>query len=172
MERSWMRGRVAAALAAACMLGTACATKPGAAVATNPLTGTWILVAADVIKPDGERLHDFGAAPTGLLVVDAEGRYSLQIFKSERPRFASADKDDATPTEYRSAVMGSSTHFGRVSVDAASGTLAFSIASASFPNWEGTTQTRHFDLKDGVLSYQVPPRPNGDVPLSVWRRAG
>jgi hypothetical protein len=31
-------------------------------------------------------------------------------------------------------------------------------------------QSRHFELKDNVLSYRVPPRPNGDVPISVWQR--
>jgi hypothetical protein len=31
-------------------------------------------------------------------------------------------------------------------------------------------QTRTFELHGDTLSYRVPPRPNGDVPISVWRR--
>jgi hypothetical protein len=27
-------------------------------------------------------------------------------------------------------------------------------------------------LHGDTLSYRVPPRPNGDVPISVWRRIG
>jgi len=106
-----------------------------AAVAT--LAGTWALVAADVLHADGTRARDYGAAPKGLLLIDAQGRYALQIFKAERPRFASGDKLTGTPAEYEAAVLGSSTHFGTISVDPVDGTLTFQIENASFPNWEG-----------------------------------
>jgi hypothetical protein len=66
--------------------------------------------------------------------------------------------------------MGSSTHFGTISVDPVGGTLTFRIQNASFPNWEGKQQKRSYDLKGGELSYRVTPRPNGDVPISVWQR--
>ncbi|QDD63759.1 lipocalin-like domain-containing protein [Herbaspirillum seropedicae] len=137
----------------------------------NPaMAGTWSLAAADVIHPDGSQARDYGQAPKGMLVIDPQGRYSLQIFKAERPRFASPDKGAATPDEYRSAVMGSSTHFGTLSVDPAGQTLVFHIDGASFPNWEGQEQKRSFELKGDELIYRVVPRPNGDVPVSVWRR--
>jgi hypothetical protein len=73
------------------------------------LAGTWTLVAADVLHPDGTRGRDYGAAPKGLLLIDAQGHYSLQIFKAERLRFASGDKQTGTPAEYQAAVLGSST---------------------------------------------------------------
>lgn len=135
-----------------------------------PLSGTWTLQAADQLHPDGTRSADYGDAPRGLLIVDAEGRYSLQIFSSERKPFASANKAEASAGEFKSAVMGSSTHFGRISIDAARGTLTFAIEGASFPNWEGTRQERPYTLAGDVLSYQVPARANGRTPVSVWRR--
>jgi hypothetical protein len=149
-----------------------CATSARAdATGVEPaLTGTWSLVAADVQHPDGSRARDYGAAPKGLLIIDAQGHYSLQIFKAERAPFASGDKGTGTPAEYQAAVMGSSTHFGTVSADPANGILTFHIQSASFPNWEGTVQKRGYEIKNGELSYRVTPRPNGDVPISVWRR--
>jgi hypothetical protein len=134
------------------------------------LVGTWTLVAADVEHPDGSRARDYGADPKGMLIIDAQGHYSLQIFKSERPEFASGDKGKGTPDEYKAAVMGSSTHFGTISVDAAGRKLTFHVQSASFRNWEGEQQRRSYELKDGELSYRVAPRPNGDVPISVWQR--
>jgi len=145
---------------------------PGACAAdlVSPLAGTWTLVAADVLHADGSRGRDYGAAPLGRLLIDTHGRYSLQIFQSERPRFAASDKGQGTPGEFAAAVMGASTHYGVVSVDEAQHLLTFSIEGASFPNWEGTRQQRRFALSGDELSYQVPPRPNGDIPLSVWRR--
>lgn len=140
------------------------------AIAISPLAGSWTLVAADVLHADGSRGRDYGAAPLGRLLIDAQGRYSLQIFKSERPRFASNDKGQGSSAEFAGAVLGASTHYGSVTVDADAHLLTFRIEGASFPNWEGTQQQRMYTLKDDELSYQVPPRPNGDIPLSVWRR--
>jgi hypothetical protein len=136
----------------------------------SSLAGCWTLVAADVQHPDGSRAPDFGARPTGLLLIDRQGHYSLQIFKFERPKFSSGDKAKGTESEYKAAVMGSSTHFGTLSIEPGSGVLVFHIQGASFPNWEGQVQSRHYELKGNVLSYRVVPRPNGDVPISVWRR--
>ncbi|MGG1948477.1 lipocalin-like domain-containing protein [Trinickia sp. NRRL B-1857] len=142
----------------------------GAATVAPVFAGTWTLVAADVVHPDGSRAHDYGAAPSGLLVIDTQGRYSLQIFKAERARFASGDKSAGTADEYKAAVTGSSTHFGTIGVDPKGGTLVFHIEHASFPNWEGEEQKRSYELNGDELSYRVAPRPNGDVPISVWRR--
>jgi hypothetical protein len=154
---------------------------PGMALAsgTTPATsgdvslaGTWTLVAADVLHPDGSREHDYGDAPKGLLMIDRTGHYSLQIFRSDRPRFADPAKAKASAQEYRAAVMGSSTHYGTLAVEAAEQQLVFHVEGASFPNWEGQQQARAFELRGDTLSYRVPPRPNGDVPISVWRRIG
>jgi hypothetical protein len=152
---------------------------PGVAWASGPksfasgdvsLAGTWTLVAADVLHPDGSRAHDYGDAPKGLLMIDRMGHYSLQIYRSDRPRFANPAKAKGSAGEYRAAVMGSSTHYGTLAVEPDQHKLVFHIEGASFPNWEGQQQTRSFELHGDTLSYRVPPRPNGDVPISVWRR--
>jgi hypothetical protein len=142
----------------------------GAHAAEPSLVGTWTLVAADDLHPDGSRTHGYGEAPKGRLIIDAAGRYSLQIFKSERARFASGDKRKGSPAEYEGAVLGSSTHFGTVSADEAAHVLTFRIDSASYPNWEGTVQKRKYALAGDELSYQVPASPDGTVPISVWKR--
>lgn len=135
-----------------------------------PLQGTWTLVAADKLLPNGETARDYGANPHGRLHVDGHGRYSLQILKSERQRFASDSKADGSPGEFESAVTGSSTHYGTMTIDEQAGILVFAIEGASFPNWEGATQKRQYQLDGAVLRYKVPPRSDGSIPVSVWRR--
>lgn len=143
-----------------------------APVPTNafPLQGTWGLVAADKVLPDGQTTRDYGKNPKGRLVVDTKGRYSLQIFKSERLHFASDSKADGSADELSSAVMGSSTHYGTITIDEPTGVLLFSIEGSSFPNWEGTTQKRQYKLDGAELRYKVPPRADGSIPVSVWHR--
>jgi hypothetical protein len=68
--------------------------------------------------------------------------------------------------------MGASTHYGTIAVEPDRHQLVFHIEGASFPNWEGQQQTRAFELHGDTLSYRVPPRPDGNVPVSVWRRIG
>jgi hypothetical protein len=140
------------------------------AAAAFPLAGSWTLVAADQLRADGSRARDYGEAPHGMLFIDNQGRYSLQIYQSERPAFASGDKKNGTAAEYQAASLGASTHFGTIAIDAGAHTLAFHIQSAAFKNWEGSVQQRRYELNGDELSYRVPPRADGSIPISVWRR--
>jgi hypothetical protein len=137
------------------------------------LQGTWTLVRAEVIHPDGTTVVDplYGDGAKGLLIVDDQGRYSLQIFRPDRPKFASNDKTKGSPDEYQAAVLGTSTHFGRIVVDTAAHALLFHIDYGSLPNQDDTDQKRVFQLVNGELSYKIPPRPDGSSSVSVWRRA-
>jgi hypothetical protein len=129
---------------------TAFLTCSAAAAPFDP-AGTWTLADAYEIHADGSRSTNYGEHPHGLLIVDAQGRYSLQIFRADRPKFAAGDKRRGTPDEFRAEVLGSSTHTGRVRVDDAAHTLAFAIEDASYPNWQGQTQLREFTYADGTL---------------------
>lgn len=141
-----------------------------AALQASQLVGTWTLVAADVLRPDGTRVHDYGDAPHGSLIVAANGTYSVQIYSSERPRFAAGDKAKGTDAEFRQAILGCSTHYGRISVDPAAHVMTLDVQQSSYPNQEGLPQKRQYELKDDVLSYRVAARPDGSIPVSQWRR--
>ncbi|NIJ20411.1 hypothetical protein FHS95_002103 [Sphingomonas naasensis] len=136
------------------------------------LAGTWALDSAYEILADGRRVTHYGAHPRGLLIIDAAGRYSLQIFRPDRARFAAGDKTRGTADEYRTAALGSSTHYGRVRLDPAKHQIIFAIEAASFPNWEGREQVRDYEYRDGVLRYAVPASAsgNGTTAFSIWRR--
>ena len=161
-------------IAVAAALGAMLAASPQArAEALTSLEGSWLMDSAYEIHPDGSRTTNYGEHPKGLFIVDASGRYSMQIFKVDRPAFASGDKARGSPEEYRAAVVGSSTHIGRVTIDAVHHQLRFSVDAASFPNWEGKIQVRDYTFKDGLLSYAVPASASssGVVAYSLWRRA-
>jgi len=157
---------VAAIFAAATMMGAAPHPAP------LMLQGTWAMESAYEIHADGRRTTNYGEHPTGLMIIDADGRYSIQIFRPGRTSFASGIKAKGLPEEYRDAVLGSSTHFGRVKVDPAAHQLMFDVEASSFPNWEGKRQVRNYTYADGVLSYAVPASAAGDgtIAYSVWRR--
>ena len=150
-------------------------TGPGTAHAEDlsSLNGTWVMVAAYEIHADGTRTTNYGEHPDGLFMVDTTGRYSMQIFKAGRPVFASGDKAQGTADEYRAAMVGISTHIGKVTIDPTHHQLIFDVEGASFPNWEGKRQVRDYTFKDGVLSYAVPASASGSgtTAYSVWRRA-
>ncbi len=135
------------------------------------IVGTWTLDFADVIHANGSRSSDYGANPKGVMQIDPSGRYTIFIFDRSRPKFASGDKKSGTDAELRAAVLGTSSHYGTLSVDAIKHTLEFHIEGSTYPNWEGTTQQRHFQIEGNLLTYRVPSRPNGDTPTTGWKRA-
>jgi len=149
------------------------ALQPALAVAQNSqLVGTWKLVAADVVRPDGRTVEDYGSAPRGIALFTGDGQYVVEIYRAaaERTRFASNDKSRGTPEEYKDAALSISTHFGRYTVDQAKSTITFAITSSSFPNLDGTTQVRSFTLEGDTLAWRVAPRPDGSVPVSRFVR--
>jgi hypothetical protein len=156
----------------AALLASGAAASPESEAFT--LQGTWTMTAAYEIHSDGTRTTNYGEHPAGLLLVDPDGRYSLQIFRPGRAKFASRDKTHGSAEEYREALLGSSTHFGHVALDAAKHQLVFRIEASSYPNWENTQQVRDYTFENGVLSYSVPASAsgNGTVAYSVWERAG
>ena len=135
------------------------------------LRGSWVMVSAYEIRADGTRTTNYGEHPAGSFMVDAGGHYSLQVFRLGRPAFASGDRATGTAEEYRAALLGISTHIGKVSIDQAHHQLIFDVEASSFPNWEGKRQVRDYTYKDGVLTYAVPAYGGGTIAYSVWRRA-
>ncbi len=135
------------------------------------LVGTWTLTAADKILPDGQQVSDYGADPHGIVMFTADGHYVVEIFRSDRKKFASNDRASGSPEEYKDAVMSTSAHFGRYSVDADKGTITFHVDRASFPNWDDTTRVCKFTLTGDTLSWRTPPRPDGSTPVTILKRA-
>ena len=140
------------------------------ASAANPFVGTWKLIAADKILPDGTRVPDYGTQPHGLAIFTADGYFTVEVFRDVRVKFASNDRAKGTLEEYKDASLSASCLFGTYSIDPASSKVTMKIDRATFPNYDETTQVRAYELKGDTLSWKVPARPDGSIPITVLRR--
>lgn len=143
---------------------------PAQTVSTTSLVGTWKLTAANKILPNGTEVADYGAAPEGMAVFNADSSYMLEIYRAERLKFANNDRAHGTPEEYKDAVISTSCHFGHYSVDTTKHTITFQIERATYPNWDRTTRSSEFKLMGDTLSWRVPARPDGSIPVTYLQR--
>jgi hypothetical protein len=140
---------------------------PKAKVTKRQLIGNWTLVSNTTSSPGA---RTFGAND-GVAIFQANGRFSLQLVRSDLPKFASNNRDMGTPDENKAVVQGSITYFGTYSVNEADGTLTLHIERCSFPNWNGTDQKRLIvSLSAGELKYTNPAASVGGTAELLWKR--
>jgi hypothetical protein len=156
--------------AAMALLSLGVALQARARSAKDQLVGTWVLVSAYNERQDGSKFEPFGANPTGILMFDGNGRFSLELIRSGLPKFASNNRQEGTPEENKAIVQGIICFFGTYSVSEADHTLNYHIESSSFPNWNGTDQKRSFTLTGDEMTYTGPGASGGTSHL-VWKRA-
>lgn len=117
------------------------------------LVGTWAYVSVDTVRQDGSRVPMYGPNPQGLAVFDSHGHYILMTARSGQPKFASNNRTEGTPEEYKAVVHGSIAHFGRYTVNEEDKTITFHIETSTFPNWNGIEQKRPFTLTGDELKW-------------------
>jgi hypothetical protein len=135
---------IAAAMLALVLSAGAAAAQPAKSL-KDQIVGTWNFVVAEVTAPDGKKSFPFGETPKGILIFTADGRFAQIHVASDMPKIASNNRLTGTPEEYADIMRRSLSVFGTYAVDEAKKTVTYNIVSASFPNWEGETQTRAID---------------------------
>jgi Lipocalin-like domain len=90
--------------------------------------------------PDGSPLSR--TDPKGLMIFTADGRFSWQLFRSDRPKFASKNRMQGTPEENAADLRGSLAYFGTYSVDEPEKTITTIVEGSTFPNSEGEALKR------------------------------
>ena len=134
------------------------------------LVGTWTYVSSTATLPDGS--PQWGPSPKSLLIFTDNGRFSWQVFRSDRPQIASSDRRNATPDENKAIMQGSLAYFGTYSVSEIDKTLISRIEGATFPNSEGDEQKRIITkLTADELRYINPETTRGASVEAVWKRA-
>lgn len=157
------------------MSGTAFAQGQQAASAKSMkelIVGSWSLLSVDTVAADGTRTPNYGPHPRGLVIFSPDGHYSLQTMSDLRPKFAANDKRKGTADEYKAAVLGMISFFGPYSLDEEKKMLTLHLEASSYPNWDGTTQTRPITvLTDDVLTWITPVSSAGGRAEVSFRRA-
>jgi Lipocalin-like domain len=150
------------------LLGSALAAQ--AQALKQQLVGTWIVVSSSTKLPDGSPA--WGSNPKGLVIFTENGHYSSQLMRSDRPKFASNNRTTGTPEENKAAVQGAISSFGTYSVDEANKTFTIRYQASSYPNLEGTEQTRPFTIAGDELKVTNPaPSAGGPPSQIVYKRA-
>jgi hypothetical protein len=139
-----MMSRTIAAVLALALSAGAAAAQPAASL-KDQIVGSWNFVVAEVTAPDGKKSFPFGETPKGILIFTADGRFAQIHVAGDVPKIASNNRLTGSPEEYVEIMRRSLSVFGTYTVDEANKTVTYSIISASFPNWEGTAQTRSID---------------------------
>ncbi|HZE12081.1 MAG TPA: lipocalin-like domain-containing protein [Burkholderiales bacterium] len=111
----------------------------------NQLIGTWDFIVAQVKAPDGKISFPFGESPKGMLIFTPDGRFTQIHVASDVPKIASNNRLTGTPEEYADIMRRSISVFGTYTIDETKKTVTYHIVSASFPNWQGESQTRTID---------------------------
>ena len=139
----------------------------------SEILGSWTLVSVENRNSDGTKNLPYDVNPKGILFFDKKGNYAIEIYKNERPKIISGDKNKCTHEENASIVQGSNTHFGEYELDDTNKTITFKIKTASFPNWEGTIQRRSYTFLNNELKYVVTNTTQGGKSVTaevVWKK--
>ena len=136
----------------------------------DQLSGTWMLVSIYNEREDGSKFYPLGANPTCFVMLDGNGRFSLQLIASGLPKFASNNRDTGAPDENKAVVQGSLFYFGTYSMGA-DGTLGLEIEGSSFPNWTHVNQMRMVTtLTKSEVKWTNPVASTGGTAEIAWKR--
>jgi hypothetical protein len=135
------------------------------------LVGSWILVS--LTAGDGpKQTMPYGPNPKGTMMVDANGRFSITVVRSDLPRFASDNRMTGTPEENMAIVQGCIAYFGTYSIDEATHVITVNVEGSTFPNFDGGTQTRILSFSGDEGTYLNPaPSMGGGTAKVTYRRA-
>ena len=122
----------------------------------NPIVGAWKLVRFEFHKDNGSVIYPFGAEARGSVIYTESGRFSGQLMRIDRPRFAIPDQMQGTSEEIEANYKGSISYFGTYQVDGEKREINHYVEGSLFPNMEGTEQKRTFELNQRQLILRTP----------------
>jgi hypothetical protein len=134
------------------------------------LVGSWILVSLTSGEGASQTLP-YGPNPKGTMMVDASGRFSITVLRSDLPKFASNNRMTGTSAENTAIVQGSIAYFGTYTIDEATHVITVNVEGSTFPNFDGGMQTRVLSFDGDEVTYLNPtPSMGGGTAKVTYRR--
>ncbi|MCQ3935912.1 MAG: hypothetical protein DPW18_02575 [Chloroflexi bacterium] len=137
------------------------------------IVGAWRLISFEFRREDGSVTHPFGREARGSFIYTESGRFSVQLMRVDRPRFAVSDQMRGTPEEMEASYKGSISYFGWYEVDTENGVIIHHVEGSIFPNMEGSEQRRFFELMGDRLQLRTPTfKMGGEIVhgILLWER--
>lgn len=132
--------------------------------------GSWTLVSLTSGEGANQTLP-YGPNPRGTMMVDANGRFSITVVRSDLPKFTSNNRMSGAPEENKAVVQGSIAYWGTYSIDEATHVLTVNIEGSTFPNFTGGTQMRILSFDGDEVTYFNPTPSMGGSAKVTYRRA-
>jgi hypothetical protein len=139
----------------------------------NFLVGAWRLISFEFRRDDGIVTYPFGEEARGSIIYTESNRYSAQLMRRDRPRFAISDQMQGTPDEIEASFKGCISYFGAYELDIENNLITHYVEASLFPNMEGTKQFRLLELIGNRLRLTTPPfKLDGEqaVGILTWER--
>jgi len=123
----------------------------------NILIGAWKLITFEFRRNDESVIHPYGKKARGSIIYTEAGRYSAQLIRHDRPRFAISDQMQGTAEEIAAAYKGCISYFGAYEIDFEHSKITHHVEGSIFPNMEGTKQIRLFEISGDHMTLTTPP---------------
>jgi hypothetical protein len=91
--------------------------------------------------PDGSNSLPFGPAPKGILMLTADGHFTILALSSHLPMIASNDRMSQISDQDKAITQGSVGAFGSFKIDEARDILEEHVDGSTFPSGNGQTQS-------------------------------
>jgi hypothetical protein len=141
-----------------------------------PIIGAWKLVSFESRQDNGEVIYPFGEDAQGSIIYTATGRFSVQLMRTNRPRFVSADQMKGTVEEIEANYKGCISYYGSYEFAREGGFVVHHVEGSLFPNWEGQGLKRFCVLTGNRLTLTTQPILWGGggeiVGVVEWERVG
>ena len=135
--------------------------------------GIWKLLSFELQDDDGNVSYPYGKDASGLIVIDAKGYFSVHALSMHCLTFRAPDPLGGTLKEIEAAFKGYIGYYGTLTIDETEGVIITHVDGASFPNWIGSDQVRHYEFTGDHMTLSTPPMLAGGkkrVGKLIWER--
>lgn len=134
------------------------------------VVGTWDVQSVTITSADGSVVDPFGSKPSGIIMLDTNGRYANVFGRADRPKIDAANRLAITPGQLGAAAKEFTANFGTWSVAATEMTITLRFVGSLDPNNEGTQATYALALSGNGMTFSIT-LPGQRLEVAKYRRA-